>query len=300
METIFLNVNNIIEGSKNSRLNYKFANQLILKKNCKIALKSLNMYYSWFNINSNLYQNNTFQYKWWDENGDLTVVVDVVIPDGNYSVSTLNEYLRKVMYSNKHYLKLEKTGSPGEFDDVYFIELTDNETFYKFQVNLGYMPDSTSYNTIYGYTQPTGATWSLPDTGSPPQIIFPSSNNFYKLLGFTPNTYPLTVTNSSVRLLGDIVPQIDPVSTILMTCNMVTNEYTVPDNLLYSFVNTSAFGSSLRSEPSILSFSNVNAGSYTGCQIQFYDQDYRPMEILDPQMTITLILDLTNSIEDEK
>jgi hypothetical protein len=299
METIFLNVNNIVEGSNNSRLNYKFANQLLLKNHNKIALKSINMYYSWFNINESLYQNNSFQYKWWDENGELTQIFDVVIPDGNYSIATLNEFLRKVMFTNKHYLTILNT-STNEIDNVFFIELTDNETYYKFQINLGYMPDAGSYSTLFGYSQPVGVNWMIPDIGSTPQIIIQSTNNFQKLIGFSPGTYPSTIKNSSERILGNLIPQIDPVSTVLMTCNLVTNSYTYPDNLLYSFVNTSAFGASLRSEPSILSFSNINAGSYTSCSIQFFDQENRPMQILDPQMTITLILDLTNEIEDEK
>ena len=288
METIYLNSKNIVEGSHNSVLSFNFKNGIHIKEGTQIALKSLTMYYSWFNLNEGLYNNNKFQYKWWDSNGELNDVFTVVIPDGNYSIETLNEKLQSVLVKNNHYVTFTTGGKTSNF---YLIELVSNPTFYKYQANLYYMPTSQENTDIYNFTKPVGATWNFPSVGSTPQLIIMSSNNFQKLIGFSSGTYPSSITTSKQAIIGDLIPEIDPVSSIMMTCSLVNQQYSVPSSYLYSFTNTaSSFGGLIQVEPPIYGWCNVRTGYYDTMTVSFYDQNGRTFKILDPQMNIGLVI----------
>jgi hypothetical protein len=66
MRTLILNSANILEGTNNSILSYEFiGGNINLKKGQKVALASLQMYYSTFNITS-ANKNNSFSYNWVD------------------------------------------------------------------------------------------------------------------------------------------------------------------------------------------------------------------------------------------
>ena len=60
MFVIVLNSTHIVQDGLNNKLVYKFPNSVLLKDKY-IAVSSISMYYSWFNITSS-YNNNTFSY----------------------------------------------------------------------------------------------------------------------------------------------------------------------------------------------------------------------------------------------
>ena len=98
---IILNKNHIV-GSNNNKLEYVFPQPISFnseKYKPKIALSQLHIYNSWYNVNSSMYNNHKFSYKWWDMNGDLTETHDVLLPNGSYSVADIYEFLQKT--SNK-------------------------------------------------------------------------------------------------------------------------------------------------------------------------------------------------------
>jgi hypothetical protein len=310
METVFLNSNNIVANSQNSVLSFNFSSNVTFGKNTKIALKSVDMYYSWFNVSKN-YNNNTFQYKWWNSEGILDDIFTVVIPDGNYSIDLINEALQNEMVKNKHYVT---DSSSGTNSAVYFLELIANSTMYKFQMNCYYMPSLDEMNNGYkDYVKPVGATWSYPkdpnntydvinfpesapDSGSTPQVII-MNNEFSKLIGFKSGTYPSTLKTTKSSNIGELIPEIDPVSTMLVTCNLVNQKYAYPKNLLYGFSNNATqFGGVISFEVNQYSWCNVSSGVYKNISIQIYDQNYNSLNILDPQMTIALIIDDSEAI----
>jgi hypothetical protein len=170
METIFFNNSHIVNKS-NNRLVFRFSSSTTFK-NARVALKSVTMYYSWFNISA-AYNNNRFQYTWFDNTGELNTTVTVTIPDGSYSIETLNEY---------------------------------------FQINCYPMPTSVQNASTYQYVKPVGATWAYPPVATTPQIIINSTNEFKTLLGFDAGSYPAILQQTKYDVLGQHVPQIDPVS----------------------------------------------------------------------------------------
>ena len=100
MRVIVMNSSNLVQDGQNNKLIYKFPNSVVFKNN-SIAVSSVSMYYSWFNISQAL-GNNTFTYSW--TNGTTVTTYQVVIPDGLYEIAQLNSYLQFVMISNDTYL----------------------------------------------------------------------------------------------------------------------------------------------------------------------------------------------------
>ena len=76
--TLIINSSNVI-GTTNSSYQYKFIQGSFVAKNCEIAVGSLTMPYSWYNI-STFYSNTsfsfTFPYK------ATTATLNITLPDG--------------------------------------------------------------------------------------------------------------------------------------------------------------------------------------------------------------------------
>ena len=90
MRTLVLNQSNIVADGQNNKLVYNFPNSVTFK-DAYMALSSISVYYSWFNITSAL-ANNTFSYTW--VSSGTTTNYTVTIPDGIYEISSLNSYLQ--------------------------------------------------------------------------------------------------------------------------------------------------------------------------------------------------------------
>ena len=289
---IMLNKNHII-SSANNKLKYAFPNDVAFVKGDKIAVSSINMFFSWYNITAK-YNNNFFQYKWWDMNGDLTVIVDVLIPDQYLTLNDLFEYLRIEMFKNGHYLKVLNP-SPGH-EYLYFIEILPNASFYAVELKLSSaaveMDFGSGLTPVTNYCE-TPTTWKLPTQFETPQVIIPSNNSFGELLGFNPGIVTQNtlgdVTNKQYSFLNDYTPTLEPSSSFIMTCNLISNDLGVPNDIMYSFVvpNETKFGMLISPVRDVV-YSKIKPGTYRDVIITVYDQNFIPLNILDNNMLITL------------
>jgi len=292
MRTLIVNSSNIVAGTNNSVLQYNFVGGgITLKKGQKLALASLQMYYSTFNITA-ANKNNSFSYVW--VNG---ITYNVVIPDSFLDIDGLNNYLHFVMVQNKHYLE----SSTGDY--VYLMTLGINPTRYAVQLNcFGISVAVAAANT---WTLPAGATWVLPNNFIVPELTVPPSlnNTFGLVIGFAPGTYPNSVIagvppaqtqlpafTSDQEFLSTFTPQVTPVSSFILTCSLINNNYAVPNNLIYSFSPQGTIGEQFTIAPNQYVFIDVNEGIYNTFQIQFIDQNFRPVAIQDPQMIIQIVI----------
>lgn len=292
MRTLILNSSNIVPGTNNSILSYEFiGGGITLKKGQKLALASLQMYYSTFNITA-LNKNNTFSYVWVD--GSVNVVL---VPDGFYDIPALNNYLHFTMVQNSHYL----VSSTGDF--VYLMTLGINPSRYAVQLNC--FGISVALAATNAWVLPAGATWVLPTNFIVPELTVPPSlnNNFGLVIGFAPGTYPNSVIagvppaqtqtpafTSDQEFLSTIVPQVTPLSSFIITCSLINNDYAVPNNLIYSFSPQGTIGDQFTVAPNQYVFIDVYAGIYNRFNVQFIDQNFRPVSILDPNMIIQLVI----------
>lgn len=292
MRTLILNSSNIVAGTNNSVLSYNFVGGgITLKKGQKLALASLQMYYSTFNITA-ANKNNSFSYVWVDG-----ITYNVVIPDSFLDIDGLNNYLHFVMVQNKHYL-VSTTG-----DYVYLMTLGINPTRYAVQLNcFGISVAVAAANT---WTLPAGATWVLPNNFIVPELTVPPSlnNTFGLVIGFAPGTYPSSVIagvppaqtqlpafTSDQEFLSTFTPQVTPVSSFILTCSLINNNYAVPNNLIYSFSPQGTVGDQFEVKPNQYVFISVNEGIYNNFQVSFLDQNFRPVAIQDPQMIIQIVI----------
>lgn len=289
MKTLILNSSNVVSGSGNSKFVYNFPQGGYTYKDDLIAIQEISQYFSAFNITAN-YANNSFSYIWVDG-----TTWNVVIPDSFLQVSQINEYLQSVMIDNKHYL-IDATG-----DYVYLLEMVVNQSRYAVQLNEFLI--STAIATAYSWTLPVGATWVLPNNDILPYFVIPSTNNFYKLIGFTPAQYPSgSITGvppaqvqtpaftSAQSQLSSTAPQITPYSSFLVYCSLVNNRAVIPSQLVYTYTPTdSTFGALQVFQPNAeLGWNKIEDGTYSSFVVEIRDQLGQPMTFQDPNTTITL------------
>jgi hypothetical protein len=293
MRTLILNSSNIVANSNNSVFIYRFpGGNIQIKEGQQLALASLQMYYSNFNITSS-YNNNSFSYTWIDGR-----VITATIPDSFLDVDSLNNYLHYLMVQNGHYY----LSSSGEF--VYLITLSINPNRYAVELNC--FQASTSIATANQWTIPTG-TFQSPAWVSPTNPITPiftvPNTDFTKLIGFEPGNYPDAVISgtspnqtenpsytSTQVFLSSYTPQITPLSSFVMTCSLINNNYAVPNNLIYSFSPIGNFGEQFTIAPYQYAFIDCQAGQYASFRVQLLDQDLRQVALQDPNITILLVI----------
>jgi hypothetical protein len=264
--TIILNQTNV--SSSNNVLTYTFpAGQVSFKEGDRIALSSMSLYYSWFNIGPS---NNTWSYTWTDG-----TVVSLNLPSGFYEVSTLNAYLQNIMNINRHFL-VDATGSP-----IYYMDLAINTAYYAVQMNSYAVPSALPTN----WTLPSGASWSLPGTASTPRLTIGTLSS---IIGFTPGQYPATSQTTTFSRTSDVTPQVTPVSSVLMTCDLINNKLANPTQLLYSFSPNVTFGSQIRVEPNTPVYNLIQPGQYTSLTIRLFDQALQPLQVRDAAMVVLL------------
>jgi hypothetical protein len=281
MRTLIISGQNVVSNGFNDTYTYRFPVGAVDFKDDQVAVSSINMYYSWFNITTSntgsRYNNNVFQYVWYNNGGSATRTI--TIPDGFYTVEDLNAYLQSQMVANGDYL----VDSLGDF--VYYLELVENPTAYAIQFNSYPIPTALPA----GFTNPAGITF--PAVATTPQIIILSTNNFDNIIGFNAGTYPTPVQATNYSKISDFTPQVSPVSSLVLSCTLLRNTYAIPNTLLYSFSSAgSTFGSLISIQPPEMSFVDIQDGSYTDFTIQFRDQSLNRVFINDSNLVVMLTI----------
>lgn len=281
MRTLILNQNNVVDNSLNDTYTYRFPNGAVNFHNDQVAVASISIYFSWYNITSATtgsgYNNNTYQYIWTDGGGSTTYTI--TMPDGYYEIDTLNAYLQSQMVSNGHYLK------DGAGDYVYYLEIIANQTYYGVQLNSYALPTALPA----GWSNPAGIVF--PAVASTPQFVILSTNNFQNVIGFNPGTYPPAIQATNYNILSQNIPQITPVSSLIMTCTLLNNTYALPNTLLYSFnVQGTQFGGLYTMNVPQFSFVDIVDGQYTNFTVQFFDQNLNRIAINDDNIVIMLVI----------
>ena len=283
MKTLIINSSNVINNSFNDTYTYKFPVGSVNFKNDQVAISGISIFYSWNNITSattgGQYNNNSFSYIWIDGSSHT-----ITLPDGYYEITDINAYLQSQMVKNTHYL----LSTSGNY--IYYLELVINQTYYAVQLNCYNMPTSAQASAL-GYTQPSGATWSFPSTAKTPQFVISSSNNFSLVIGFSGGTYPSTPQSTTYNITSNNgVPQVTPISSVIMACTLLNNPYSIPSTLLYSFSPNVTFGSQIQISPPSPSFVDIQDGTYNDFTITFYDQNINRIQILDDNIVVLLTI----------
>jgi len=262
----------------NDTYKYTFPQGMVKFQNAEIAVSSVALWFSWYNVSQQL-NNNTFSYTW---NADTSTTVNVTIPDGSYSIPELYNFFQFTFIQNKHYM----IDGSGNF--VYFIELLWNPTKYLIELICYPLP------AVTGYTIPAGATWTLPAADTTPQITFTrdavQKSGFGYLIGFATGTYPAAPQASVYDVLATYIDKTEPVSSIVLGCSLLQNSLAIPASTLFSFPITTHEYAELTTQVGQLAFCPVIDGQYSNFYIRFYDQDGNRFILNDPDISILLVI----------
>lgn len=282
--TIILNQSNLLPDGKNNKLVYQFPNSVQFP-NHEIAVQSVNMYYSWSNVNQSPLNNYQFSYRW--TAGGVTTTYPVVIPNGLYEIKDINFYLQFVAIKNGTYL-INAAG-----DNVYYMELIVNPTSYAVQVNTFPVPTALPLGWTTPLADPaagTAAFVGFPLATFNPDLIFPA--NFNQLIGFTAgfSTGLNAGVGTNLSFLSTTAPQVQPNSSVYMSISNIQNKYSNPTSIIYSLSPAVGFGEQINEYPPQFAWNKLLAGTYNELRLTFLGVDKQPIPILDPNMTIVLVI----------
>tara|TARA_R110000803_G_scaffold156887_1_gene221387 strand:- start:3329 stop:4159 length:831 start_codon:yes stop_codon:yes gene_type:complete len=257
---------NII-GNDNNTFVYRFPSSVAFP-NHELALASVDMYYAWYNVSA-LLGNNTFSYVWTDG-----TVNTVVLEDGLYEISTINERLQFAFIANGHYL----VDSGG--NNIYYINISANTTRYATQIDIFQFPNALPA----GYTNPAAV-------GFPPanQITMTMPTKFNELLGFAAGFTTTAPTGTNLSFLSSVAPNIQPNNVLYVSVSNIDNKYGSPSGLVHRIVPNTTFGSLITENPEF-SFQPLHSGTYNQLQIQILGTDKSPIKIIDPNIVITFLI----------
>jgi len=289
MRTIILNQGNIIPDGQNNKLVYRFPNSVNLT-DAYLAVSSVVMFYSWFNITSEL-NNNIFTYNWISGAGPA-VTYTVNVPNGLYEISTLNQLLQFTMIQNGHYL-VDNTG-----DNVYYAEFIVNASRYAVQINTFLVPLALPA----GWSNPAGLVFPL--TTFNPIITLPANIN--KIFGYVVNfatdqnlnnayvppvsPYVSKLANGTLSYISTTSPQVQPNSSVLLNISNIDNYYSQPTGIIYTIVPNVAVGEVISEKPPQFAWNKMINGTYNELRMTILGSNLAPITINDPAMTFILVI----------
>ena len=281
--TLAMNSTNVI-GSNNNTYQFNFISGSFHAKDMEIAVGSLTMPYAWFNV-STAYNNNkiTINVPYLA----TTKQIDIVLPDGFYQISDINNYIEGQMIANGLYLV-----SPVGLN-VYFFQMYLNLNYYNIQVLLSAVPTTVASGTYAGYTLPPApgywsASFGLPTVSSTPSFTLPSTGSINVMIGFNTGTYPSTTLSQS--LSGPLTPVGTTVNALLMRCNLINNSLAMPSDILDLVPINGTFGYNITYDPSFEKWIAIRDGTYSNMTITFNDQNANTLYSRDPNLALSLLI----------
>lgn len=280
---IVVNSSNVVPGTNNSTFQYNFiSGSFNVPDNSEVCISNMTIPYSWYNVNLQYYNNATFQYTW--TVAAVKTTNTITLPNGYYGVSDINNYLQGQMVLAGQYL------IDGNGNNVYYMSLQYDVPYYAVQLLSYAVPVSLPA----GYVQPT--SWlGYPTVASTPQLII-NTNNFGSLIGFTQGTYPPVVQSTNYSALSNTTPNGSPVNSLIIQCSLISNNITMPSNIIDSMPITSSYGSNINYQPSYEKWVKLKKGKYASMTITLLDQNFNRLIALDPNVLMTFLIKLPASV----
>jgi len=274
---LILNSGNVVSGSNNTTFKYDFIGGNFKTQGYEICVSALTMPYSWYNV-SQFYRNTNFTITF-PTTASQTTAVNVVLPDGFYSVTDIQNYLQQICIQNGFYL----INATGQY--VFYTYMTYSATFYKVQLVQTPVPNALPV----GWTTPVGfqgfnAASVTPTLGLAAGSIAP-------IIGFASGTsYPAAPSATAVNFLSTTTPVGSTVNSLVVRCSLISNPVTSPSDIMDGFPINASFGSNITYDPSFEKWVDIKDGTFSSLTLQIVDQNLNTFQSLDPNVAITLLI----------
>jgi len=288
-----MNQSNIIPDGNNNKLKYNFPNSVSLKDKY-IAVSSISMYYSWFNI-TQVYSNNYFTYSWISGAGNTITVYTINIPDGLYQISDLNNLIQYACIANGTYF-LNTNGT-----NSYPFEFILNAPRYAVQINTYLWPTSLPTGASLPSNYPSSgvlATESFNSIVTIPAKLniivgynagFATANNINN--SYSPSgQYESKSSIGTLSYISSQAPQVQPNNSVTFSISGINNPYTQPSSIIYSLNPNVLVGQQIFETPPNYSWSKFIDGTYSSLTLTLLGNDLQPLIIKDPNMTFLFVL----------
>ncbi|DBA03290.1 TPA: hypothetical protein N0F65_011649 [Lagenidium giganteum] len=255
---ILLNLNNQVSTNQ-----YKYTfSQPIDFSQYEVALGSISIYYSWRAITAQR-GNNTFKVIW--PTASSTTTYTITLPDGTYTANDINNYLQYFCIQNNLYLINNTTGSY-----YYFISCAENPSSYAIQFTMQSVKNLTGYTAASGF--PT-----MPVTAYTPQLQIVDSL-FGAIVGLTPAT-------------SNLIPQVDPVAAVIVGLSNLYNPIANNNQVFHTFTAAGVeYGALITTTQGQGIAYCPMQGTNSEITLSFYTQDMLPLQILDNNVCIRLLM----------
>jgi hypothetical protein len=328
--SLLLNSSNVV-GNNNNTFRYNFVKgSFNVPEDSEIIVSQITIPYSFGNVSAVL-GNNTFTYVM-PTTGTTATTNVVVLPDGFYDLNAINSALYADLRSKNYYFYnnavstiTPSTGSTAYPNIIYPISFSSVYSLYTNSITFQYIPTSApNVLTQYG----TGWVWALgtfPNTATTPQVIITgvvssTTTLFGNIVGFISGTYPSSLITYSGAptifntqpyvILGNTLkasannasvanppfaPLATSVNSIVVHCDLVENNISIPSDVLDNFPINATYGSNISYLPIADNSMKLKSGTYQSLTISFTDQNFNPLLALDPNVSISLIIKFPSS-----
>jgi len=292
---IIINSSNYVKGSGN-----RFVYNLTTRPDLTgyyVSLVEATMYNCTFNITAT-FGNNQFYLSFPSNSGTLYATnngtpssqqTPVIIQDGYYSIQDLSAYIDNICQLNGIYC----TSNTSANTNVYFIDLVENPTQYAVNINLFQLSTNSDYSL------PSNSRLQL--NGGYLSITF--MNGLGAIVGFpdnvaitgtttTPTPQPIISPYQGLTFTSPLSPNVNVIDSYVMGLNIVNNQLNVDKSIFYSIPLVTGIGGLLAVSPKNDISQKCNSQSYDSIVVTFYDQNLRPLNLLDSQISIILSLTL--------
>lgn len=274
---------NSTHATSTGRFEYIFPSAVKFGADDEIALQSMSIYNSVFNVEAQRGNNKitvTF-------NALVPETADFVLDDGFYDVNAINSFIQHQCIARKWYM-LNGDAAESTTKGVYFLDLLTNPSVYGVQLNTYVLPTEANAAAL-GYTKPEGATWDFPIADQTMQVEILTAS-FGNLIGFKTGTYPATIQSTDQNILSVKTPQISPVNSIILACNLINSPYSVPNSIFYSLPINTSFGGMINHASSSPIYNKIAAGGYSRIVVDMLDQHFSNLRIHDTELVLVLSL----------
>jgi hypothetical protein len=201
------------------------------------------------------------------------------LPDGFYSVNDIQNYIQATCINNGFYL----IDSAGNY--VFYTYLTYSATYYKVQLVQSVVPNSLPA----GYTLPSNHQGFNALAVTPTLAL--GTGSIGSIIGFASGaSYPSVPSATPYNILSTLTPQGSTVNSLIVRCSLISNNVSVPSDIMDGFAINASFGSNIVYDPTFEKFVDLKDGVYNSLTITFVDQSLNSFSSVDPNVAITLLI----------